>query len=213
MVNAELDHIVIVAPTLTAGGDFVARMLGVRTIPGGEHALMGTHNLLLRLGDATYLEVIAINPAATAPGRARWFGLDWLSADAEPRLATWVARTSDIERVSASALTPIGGIETMRRGSLQWRITIPADGGLVHGGLVPALIQWHSPVHPAADMPDSGCSLEALEAYTSNPGLLRDQLVSLALGDAVAISPCRAMDPPRLVAHINTPAGKRLLAA
>ena len=212
MIRAELDHIVIVAPTLTEGGDFIARTLGVHMIPGGEHALMGTHNLLLRLGETTYLEVIAINPAAVAPGRPRWFGLDWLTADDEPRLATWVARTSAIEGLSASALTASGGIETMTRGSLQWRITIPADGGLVHGGLVPALIQWHSPVHPAADMPDSGCSLKALEAFTSNPRLLRDQLLSLALGDVVAISPCRGPDPPRLVAHINTPAGKRLLA-
>jgi hypothetical protein len=213
MANAELDHLVIVAPTLTAGGDFVARALGVEMTPGGEHPLMGTHNLLLRLGDATYLEVIAINPAAPGPGRPRWFGLDRLAADDEPRLATWVARTSNIERACASALTSIGGIETMRRGSFEWRITIPADGGLVHGGLVPPLIQWDSPVHPETGMPDSGCSLAVLEAFTPDTELLRKQLVSLGLADAAVISAGRGVDRPRLVAHINTPAGKRLLSA
>lgn len=49
---------------------------------------MGTHNLMLRLGDSSYLEIIAINPAAPAPGRPRWFALDRLAGDGSPRLAT-----------------------------------------------------------------------------------------------------------------------------
>jgi hypothetical protein len=209
MANAELDHLVIVAPTLTAGAAFVSRAIGVEMVPGGEHALMATHNLLLRLGDTTYLEVIAINPAAPGPGRPRWFELDRLTASDEPRLATWVARTSDIEGACASALTNIGNIEMMARGPFRWRITIPADGGLVDGGLVPPLIQWHSAMHPAAGMPDSGCSLSFVEAFTPDPELLRSQLASLGLSNAVVI--CRGTGVPRLVAGINTPAGKRLL--
>jgi hypothetical protein len=209
MANTELDHLVIVAPTLLAGAAFVSRGIGVEMMPGGEHLFMGTHNLLLRLGDTTYLEVIAINPAVPGPGRPRWFGLDRLAAGDEPRLATWVARTSDIEGACASALTNIGSIETMTRGPFRWRITIPADGGLAHGGLVPPLIQWHSALHPAAGMPDSGCSLASVEAFTPEPELLRSQLASLGLGDAVTIS--RGTGAPRLVAGINTPAGKRLL--
>jgi hypothetical protein len=209
MADTELDHLVIVAPTLTAGAAFVSRAIGVEIMPGGEHPFMGTHNLLLRLGDTTYLEVIAINPAVPGPGRPRWFGLDRLAAGEEPRLATWVARTSDIEGACASALTTMGSAEMMTRGPFRWRITIPADGGLVHGGLVPPLIQWHSSVHPAAGMPDCGCSLSSVEAVTPDPELLRSQFASLGLSDAVMIS--RGTGAPRLVAGINTPAGKRLL--
>lgn len=213
LASAELDHLVIVAPTLAAGARFVARAIGVKMMPGGEHPYMGTHNLLLRLGDATYLEVIAINPAVLGPGRPRWFALDRLAAGDEPSLATWVARTSDIGRARAASLTNLGSIETMRRGSFQWRITIPTDGGLVHGGLVPSLIQWDSAMHPAASMPDSGCSLAALEAFTANPRLLREQLDSLGLSESVAISAYRGThSAPKLLAHINTPAGKRLLS-
>jgi hypothetical protein len=37
---------------------------------------MGTHNRLLKLGAGRFLEVIAIDPEAPAPGRRRWFDLD-----------------------------------------------------------------------------------------------------------------------------------------
>ena len=37
---------------------------------------MGTHNALIKLGPALYLEIIAIDPDGTAPPRPRWFELD-----------------------------------------------------------------------------------------------------------------------------------------
>jgi hypothetical protein len=40
------------------------------------------------------VEVIAPNPQPPPPGRGRRFGLDRLAADAPPRLATWVVRTT-----------------------------------------------------------------------------------------------------------------------
>jgi hypothetical protein len=100
----------------------------------------------------------------------------------------------------------------MRRGPFQWRVKVPADGRLIHGGLVPLLIQWDSRAHPAASMADSGCSLEALEAFTPHPMLLREQLTALGLGDAIAICACSSTDAPRLVARIHTPAGTRMLS-
>ncbi|MBS0394897.1 MAG: VOC family protein [Proteobacteria bacterium] len=209
MGSTELDHLVVVAPTLAAGADFVFRAIAATMVPGGEHPAMGTHNLLLRLGAATYLEVIAVNPAAPGPQRPRWFGLDRLAGDDEPRLATWVARTSNIERACSSAPANIGPAELMTRGTLRWKITIPSDGDLVHGGLVPALIQWQSASHPAAGLPNTGYSLNSLKLLTPDAELLREQLKSLGLSDAAKIS--RAGGVPRLAACIGTPAGKRLL--
>jgi Glyoxalase-like domain len=63
----ELDHPVITAPTLTAGTAWVESTLGVTPQPGGKHQRMATHNALLSLGDSTYLEVIAPDPAASRP--------------------------------------------------------------------------------------------------------------------------------------------------
>src|SRR5215218_4849383 len=124
MSDGTLDHLVVTAPTLEAGAAWVEAALGARPGPGGVHERMGTHNLVLSLGPAAYLEVIAINPAAPPPGRPRWFGLDELEPDAPPRLAAWVCRTTDLD-----ALKDLPGpIETMTRGPLTWRITVPPDG-------------------------------------------------------------------------------------
>ncbi len=164
MRSARLDHITLTAPTLEAGADYVRRQLGVEPQPGGEHPHMGTHNRLLRLGEAMFLEVIAVNPAAPAPNRPRWFALDHLAADATPRVAAWVAACEDIDAaVAAAAPLALGNIEAMTRGQASWRITIPADGSLPLQGVAPSLIQWTVTAHPASRLEDRGCTLVALE--------------------------------------------------
>ncbi|HEY0747418.1 MAG TPA: VOC family protein [Steroidobacteraceae bacterium] len=210
-MHAELDHLVVTAPTLDMGADFVTQALGVPLDVGGDHPLMGTHNLVLRLGNSSYLEVIAINPASPRPERPRWFALDCLSGNNSPRLATWVARTSSVDLMK-NPLAPIfGNVDSMTRGSLRWRITIPAGGALLYGGLVPLLIEWQSAVHPASHMRDFGCSLMKLEALHPKPEQLCEELRRLDLSNILTISGLKAPGPPYLVAHIETPGGVRLL--
>jgi hypothetical protein len=127
MVRAAIDHLVVTAPSLASGVEYIQSELGVSIEPGGEHPLMGTHNLLLKLDDATYLEVLAINPAAPRPARPRWFDLDHVTT---PGLAAWVARVDDIHAAVAATPLPFGTIERMGRGALSWLITIPEDGRL-----------------------------------------------------------------------------------
>ena len=210
-MHAELDHLVVTAPTLAAGAAFVAQALGVQPQPGGEHPLMGTHNLVLRLGSSSYLEVIAINPAAARPGRTRWFALDDLRSDSTPQLTTWVARTSNLDSAETEFASTLGNVERMTRGSLRWRITIRADGSLPHNGLIPALIEWQTPVHPASSMRESGCSLTKIEGYHAEPDLLRQRLGLLGLDGALSVSALQAAGLPHLVAHIDTPTGPRSL--
>jgi Glyoxalase-like domain len=205
MPRSWIDHLVITAPSLEAGARYVRDALGVEPGPGGEHARMGTHNRLLRLGDRVYLEVIAANPAAPPPGRARWFRLDEPDAVHAPRLATWVARTDDIRAAAAASALHSGTIEPMSRGKLEWLITVREDGGLPLGGLAPALIQWPEGVHPADGMKDSGCSLLRLEAFHPEPEQARRLFRSIGLEDELAVSPGAA----GLVAHIEAPAGPR----
>lgn len=212
MAACSIDHLTITAPTLEAGTAWVEAALGVRLQPGGQHLRMGTHNHLLRLGPSLYLEVIAPDPALPSPPRPRWFGLDDLPADAAPRLATWVARSGDIEAaVAAASVVDPGPPTPMERGALQWLITIPADGRLRLGGLAPALIQWLTPQHPAAGLEDRGCVLTRLEARTPEPARVKASLAALGLDGAVAVSALAAGQAPRLVAHIDTPAGPRVL--
>jgi hypothetical protein len=200
----EIDHIVITAPDLAAGVELVRGALGVALEAGGQHARMGTHNCLLRLGNSLYLEVIAPDPRAAKPARPRWFQLD---ENASPRLAAWVARTSDIRATVAASTESLGEIEPMSRGDLGWLITIPADGSLPLDGAAPALIEWKTGQHPAARLPDAGCSLLRLEIFHPQPARISALLESISLGGDVS-----AGERPRLVAHFQTPNGPRELA-
>lgn len=171
-----IDHLVIAAPTLESGSLWLEELLGVSLQAGGKHAFMGTHNRLLRLGNA-YLEVIAINPDVPAPNRPRWFGLDTLQLE-QPRLIHWVARTDDLSSMAALSLEPLGVVTDAVRGELRWRITIPDDGHLPLSGLVPTLIEWRSP-HPVSKMPESPCELVSLIGTHPQPERVRAALESI----------------------------------
>lgn len=216
MPRSQIDHITVTAPSLAAGAVFVQEVLGVAPQAGGGHPRMGTHNLLLRLGDALFLEVIAIDPQALAPGRPRWFGLDDLVPDALPALSTWVLRTPDIRASAAAATEPLGEIEPMSRGALDWLITIPADGAVPLDGVAPALIEWPAGVHPAAGLEEKGLQLVQLEIFHPAPARVERLLASLEVEGAFAV---RALPPgcsgaaPYLRAHIQTPQGLRKLSS
>ena len=63
-----IDHIVVAAPDLDSGARHVSSLLGVEPARGGAHPRMGTHNRVLGMAGGMYLEVIAIDPDAAAPG-------------------------------------------------------------------------------------------------------------------------------------------------
>jgi len=171
---------------------------------GGKHLRLGTHNLVLKLGDDVFLEVIAPDPDAAPPGRPRWFELD---DRRPPRLAGWAARTTDIRATAAAASEPLGTITELSRGDLNWLITVPDDGKLPLGGAGHALIEWHVP-HPAAKMRDAGCSLVALEVFHPDPRRVSALYRSIEMRGDVQVS--RA-DRPHLVARFQTPAAPRSL--
>ena len=210
MHPTRIDHLVITAPTLELGAEYVHQALGVLPEPGGEHARMGTHNLVLRTGETSYLEVIAANPAAPRPVHPRWFELDALLPDALPRLATWVARTKDIHALCAAAPVPIGPVVSMSRGDLDWLIAFPEDGSLIMEGLCPYLIQWSSAGHPAWRLPDRDLYFLGLEAIHPQPEDMISVFSELKLDDQLVVS---RGDAPRLVAHFVTPNGMRRLSS
>ncbi len=213
MLSCFIDHIAVTAPALETGAEFVHRVLGVRPRTGGEHPRMGTHNLLLRLGENVYLEVISPNPGAEPPERPRWFALDTLGPDSVPSLAAWVARTDDIRVSVNSSPEDLGEIEAMSRGSLDWLITIKPDGSLPLGGAAPSLIQWKKgEQHPAARLEDHGLSLVRLDLFHPDPERVSRLLRSLSIEGPLMVEPTPHDQPPCLFAHIRTPRGLRTLS-
>lgn len=212
-MQTALDHLVVAAAGLDAGAAWLEAHLGVPLAPGGKHTAMGTHNRLLKLGPRLYLELIAIDPEAPAPGRPRWFGLDEAALKEKiaerPRLIHWVARCDDIAAAAAACPEPPGDILDLARGDFRWRITVPVDGHLPGDGLIPSLIQWHSPAHPADNLPDCGCGLMKLEGFHPEPKRIHGSLSALGLDKALALFPAEAGEMPGLAAYLRTPGGLR----
>ncbi|WP_299430714.1 VOC family protein [uncultured Meiothermus sp.] len=197
-----LDHIVVAAETLEQGLEYVQTTLAVELPPaGGKHPLMGTHNRLLNLGNGVYLEIIAIDPEALAPGRPRWFGLDRFVGG--PRLLTWVARTGALERYQSLEL---GTVSKASRGDLEWLIAIPEDGRLHLGGAVPYLIQWGQN-HPTDTLPDVGCRLVELMILHPQPEQVGQVLQKLGLENLRL----KRSERPELMASVQTPGGLKVL--
>lgn len=202
-----IDHLVVAARTLDEGAAWVRERLGAEPVPGGRHDRMGTHNRLLGLGSGCYLEVIAIDPEAPPPGRPRWFSLDEPAMRerlaAGPVLAHWVARTTDLEAAVASLPYDPGEILDLARGPYRWRITVPRDGKLLEGGVLPSLIQWQGLAHPAHALPASSCALVRLLV----PDLPVLQGIGLDPAEPVWVHGAES----GLAAHVDTPEGLRIV--
>jgi hypothetical protein len=211
MSTCRIDHVVVTARYLEAGAEYVSGILGVTPQAGGRHPKMGTHNLLLRLGESVYLEVISPDPQAPRPEQPRWFGLDHLQPGADPALSAWVVRCGDIYATAAACSEPLGDIQPMSRGSIQWRITIPADGCVPLDGAAPALIAWQGDVHPASTLPDFGLSLAELRIFHPQPHRVSRLLSSISLEGPVVVALPPDNSAPHLLAAIATPQGLRYL--
>jgi hypothetical protein len=205
-MRASIDHLAVAAASLD--GRLLDDVLGVSLSPGGRHVRMGTHNRLLRLGDDTYLELIAVDPQAPPPAHPRWFELDEAAMPGRlaegPRLVHWVARVDTTELPPLSF--DVGPWEPFERGDLSWRQTVRADGKLPADGVVPSLICWSGSAHPAARLPESGVRLEALELKHPRASEVQQQLDLLGLDVR-----CSRSALPGIIAHLRTPSGPRTL--
>lgn len=209
---ASLDHLTVAALTLEQGVAYVQRLLGVVVPLGGAHPLMATHNCLMRIGDAVFLEIIAPDPSA-APKRPRWFSLDdpamLASLKRSPRLISWVIGVPDL-RAALGAIDGVAGEAVhVTRGSLSWLISVPPNGSMPFDGAFPTLIEWRAGPHPAGRMTDLNCRIERLTVEHPDSPRIAKALGPIFRDDRVTISSSAAM---RLRAMIATPDGPRELS-
>jgi hypothetical protein len=200
-----VDHLVYATPDVESTSDSIEALFGVRPDRGGRHPAWGTRNALLSLGPLVYLEVIGPDPDSPTPDEPLPFELNRLSA---PRLATWVARSPDLEVAVLQAKRcglDLGHVETRSRtrpdGSvLSWTMTDLRTPRA--GGVVPYFIDWGTTAHPAAAAP-AGCSLVSLRAAHPKADQVRRVLEELGLDLPVESGP-----EPALIAAIATPRGE-----
>jgi hypothetical protein len=202
---SSIDHLVYATPDLQAGVQRVEKLLGVRAAAGGQHPGRGTRNALVSLGPGRYLEIIGPDPEQPKPALPRPFGIDDLKV---PRLATWAAKGSDLERLASEARR--GGVKigevipgSRRRADgvlLAWRYTDPRV--VVADGVVPFFIDWGTTPHPA-DTATAGVSLIALRAEHPDPELVQQMLRGVGLNLQIARGPRAA-----LIATLSSPRGR-----
>jgi hypothetical protein len=213
--TTKIDHIVIGAKNLSLGVDYVKDCLGVDIPFGGIHDKMGTHNHLMQLGNNTFLEVIAINPNIKPPKNLRWYGLDdpYISRliEEKPQLLTWVVNTKNIKSLLKQSAFSFGKPEHICRDTLSWDFSLPDDGRILAGGMLPYVIEWHTDLHPSIKMANMGCSLQKLEIYHSHPSWLQSVLGSIGAKNLVRIIALESNRAPFIVAYIKTPNGIRQL--
>jgi len=209
-----IDHLVYASDDLPRAAALVARTLGVTPEPGGSHVGRGTHNELLSLGGATYLEIIGPDPSQPRPDAPRPFGIDELSA---PALVAWCVRPQrplgDIVTEARAAGIEFGNVAAMSRRRpdgvlLQWELTQPQlDGPL--GRALPFIIDWGHAAHPS-DTLAPAVRLLGLDVYTPDPSLLRTALDIVGVDAEVTVHHSEA---PGLLARVQTSTGDVTLSS
>ncbi len=205
--DLSLDHLAVVCRSLDEGTSYVEAVLGAKMSPGGKHPHMGTHNTLVSLGPGAYLEVIAIDPDAPAPGFPRWFDLD--SYNGPPRIMNWICATDDLDTALDAAPDGSGEPMGLARGDMSWAMAVPVDGKLPFDGAMPALIEWETEMHPNKRLPDHGLRLARLDVFHPKAEALLAAFPALYSLPQVSVLPG---PEKRLIASVSTPEGMRVIA-
>jgi len=209
----KLDHMTVIAPSLVEGVQHVRNCLDLDVPFGQRHAHMGTHNHLLQLGDTVYLEIVAIDPVADAPGRRRWFGLDdqnKVRSDCEDgrRLRGWVARTDTMDAIIAACGDIFGEKVPLPTINSSFDFAIPNDGSLPLDGAAPSVIDRRGKPRSMAAIADRGARLRSLTLEHPSPVAVEALYRSLTVDRPPQIAKGSKL---RYRAHIETPAGLREL--
>jgi hypothetical protein len=210
----KLDHLTVIAPTLSDGVAHVRACLDLDVPFGQRHGYMGTHNHLLQLGDTVYLEVIALDPDAQPPARARWFGLDNKKAviadwEAGRRLRSWVARTDRMDAVLAGRENIFGKKIALPWTNSSFDFAIPDDGSLPLDGAVPSIIDRRGKARSMANIAGLGARLKSFSLEHPDITCLSEHYQALDIDHPPAMVQGTEL---RYRALIETPSGVRELS-
>ena len=184
---AQVDHVIVGVSDLGQGMADIERLTGARPVIGGAHPGAGTQNALLSLGNGTYLEIYAPNPAE----RVDSSDVAELRALKGPTPIGWAASAPASARLR-SALSRNGfELTAAEPGSRQ-----KPDGEMLRWTtfgftrfdhpLAPFFITWSDPAqHPSRTSP-GGCTLRSLSIHDPDADQLRRAIEPL--GVPVAIS-------------------------
>ena len=193
-----VDHVVVAINDLDKGMELLEEMTGVKPVYGGAHPNLGTHNALISLGDRSYLELLAPNPAVSREDIAPEMTL---YIDAIEKIETltpilWAVGTTDMA-ATRGALADAGivmpepnpGSRRKPDGSLlQWQAATLEKG---QSAATPFFIEWGEGSSPALDSPH-GCQLRKLKLASADVAALQKLLDTLSLDIMASAAPADA---------------------
>ena len=208
-----LDHLTVIAPTLSEGVTHVQDCLGIEVPYGGKHPEMGTHNHVIRLGDLAYLEIVSIDPEAEVPSGPRWFGFSdpaavWADWEAGRRLRGWVAHTDNLDELLTRHGDLFGGQVRISRAGLYSQFSLLADGRLPADGALPSVIDRGGRGQPMERMEDHGINLLRFTLTHPSPDEISALYETVGIENAPTII---QGDEMRYSALIQTPHGPKTL--
>jgi hypothetical protein len=169
------DHILLGCRDLDEGIDYAERLSGYRAEIGGSHPGRGTRNAILKLGERSYLEILATDPEQP---QLTWY--KEIATFEDPLLVGWAVAGKNLDRYAASlrakgiaCIGPTPGTRTNPKGEVfRWRTVMYEDD---KAGILPFVIEWaaDSP-HPASEAP-GGCLFRSMShsgqvIMTPSPG-------------------------------------------
>jgi hypothetical protein len=204
-----VDHLVWYSPLLADGEQYFASRMDCAPAYGGVHPGSGTQNSLFSLGDATYVEILARDPAQQA---ATLLDGD-LAGLRGQGLYHWAIGGVDLNgiidrarRSSHQVSEVVGGGRRLPDGKwLGWQCV-----GLhnhAFGALVPFFIDWSGSAHPAASAPRGG-RFAKIELFSPEADELNSLFKTLGLDLSVA-----GRDKPGIAVTINTRRGPQVLTS
>ena len=176
---------------------------------------MATHNNLLKLQESIYLEVISIDHGVSfrnAPiYRPRWFSLDEKTTQKKLEISVrplcWVVAVNDIIKAKSECGYDPGRVITATRDDLEWRLTVPDDGTLPEGGILPSFIQWPNGCNPSFGLPFSGVKLKKITLVHPKPDFINGIISNAGIEGPIEVK----LGKKDLTFELITPSGKEIL--
>lgn len=188
-IGRNIDHIVYAVPDLEEAIDQLEKRLGVRPQFGGRHTTKGTKNALLNLGNACYLEILAVDESNTDIFAPRWMGIDLIETS---KITRWSIKSDQLTQDQAilqSYQKELGEIQKGQRklsnGKLiQWEMILPLAEPEVD--ILPFMTDWtYSSIHPTDSLPQL-CELVSIELMHPEPKSIQEYLEKLNLSMTIS---------------------------
>jgi hypothetical protein len=192
--GARIDHVIVGVADMERGIAEIERLTGVRPVVGGTHPGRGTRNALMSLGDGTYLELLAPNPAEPMRNEEQ----RELRSLSRPAAIGWAVSANDATALRAAldgaglaTSEPEPGSRAKPDGAtLNW---VTFEFTQIDDPLAPFFIAWSNPqLHPSRTSP-AGCRLISTAIASPLAGHLRRAIAALRLDVTVANARQRRM--------------------